>query len=143
MKTKKKSIKETAVVAEVTEVVAVVAEKFGHLVENEVIEKRKPGRPIDPNSPRQLMLKEKQEKREQGLIRRGRPIKEGSKRQEELKRKSELREAGVLSGKRGRPINGTSKRQLRILDLETRRANGTLKLGRPPMKKQDEVTEEK
>lgn len=141
MKTKNNSTKKTVETVTV-ETVNVTPEKFGHLVENEVIDKRKPGRPVDPNSPRQLMLKEKQEKREQGLIRRGRPVKDGSKRQEELKRKAELREAGVLSGKRGRPINGTSKRQLRILDLETRRANGTLKLGRPPMKKKDEVTEE-
>jgi hypothetical protein len=35
--------------------------------------------------------------------------------------------------RRGRPIVEGSNRQNRIADLENRRANGTLKLGRPKM----------
>ena len=51
--------------------------------------KRKPGRPIVEGSKRQIELKEKENLRSLGLIKKGRPIKENSKRQEELKRKEE------------------------------------------------------
>jgi hypothetical protein len=97
---------------------------------------KKPGRPVDLNSPRQLMLKEKQEKREQGLVKRGRPVKEGSKRQEELKRKAEMVAAGILTGKRGRPSNPESDRQKKIAEIAERKANGTFKLGRPKVEKE-------
>ena len=44
--------------------------------------------------------------------------------------------AKTLAGveiKRGRPSNPESARAKRLADLEARRANGTLKLGRPKM----------
>jgi len=40
--------------------------------------------------------------------------------------------------RKGRPVNENSVRQLRLKDLEERRLNGTLKLGRPKMIKTEE-----
>jgi hypothetical protein len=90
------------------------------------------GRPVNENSARQIRLKEIQAKREAGLIKRGRPSVPGSMNA----LKKELQLAKKLSGveiKRGRPVNPESARAKRIADLEARRANGTLKLGRPKM----------
>jgi hypothetical protein len=90
------------------------------------------GRPVNPNSARQIKLAEIQAKREAGLIKRGRPSVPGSMNQ--IKKTIQL--AKVLSGveiKRGRPVNPESARAKRMADLEARRANGTLKLGRPKM----------
>jgi len=44
---------------------------------------------------------------------------------------NELPESKTMYEKPGRPVNPNSARQKRIADLETRRANGELKLGRP------------
>jgi len=88
------------------------------------------GRPVNPNSVRQIRLAEIAAKREAGLIKRGRPSVAGSANQ----MKQMDRMAKLLSGvelKRGRPSNPESARAKRIADLEARRANGTLKLGRP------------
>jgi hypothetical protein len=88
------------------------------------------GRPVNPNSVRQIRLAETAAKREAGLIKRGRPSVAGSANQ----MKQMERMAKVLSGvelKRGRPSNPESARAKRLADLEARRANGTLKLGRP------------
>jgi hypothetical protein len=88
------------------------------------------GRPVNENSARQIRLKEIQAKREAGLIKRGRPSVPGSMNQ----MKQLERFAKTLSGveiKRGRPTNPESARAKRIADLESRRASGTLKLGRP------------
>ena len=90
------------------------------------------GRPVNENSARQIRLKEIQAKREAGLIKRGRPSVPGSMNAI----KSEMRlmkQALGLDIKRGRPTNPESARAKRIADLEARRANGTLKLGRPKM----------
>ena len=88
------------------------------------------GRPVNMNSARQIRLAEIAAKREAGLIKRGRPSVPGSANA--LKKEMQL--AKKLSGveiKRGRPVNPESARAKRIADLEARRANGTLKLGRP------------
>lgn len=88
------------------------------------------GRPVNENSARQIRLKEIAAKREAGLIKRGRPSVPGS--MNAIKRAERLLKA--FSGveiKRGRPTNPESARAKRIADLEARRANGTLKLGRP------------
>jgi hypothetical protein len=88
------------------------------------------GRPVNPTSARQIRLAEIKAKREAGLIKRGRPTVQGSANQQ----KQVERMAKMLSGveiKRGRPSNPESARAKRIADLEARRANGTLKLGRP------------
>ena len=90
------------------------------------------GRPVNPNSARQIRLAEIAAKREAGLIKRGRPSVPGSMNA----LKKELQLAKKLSGveiKRGRPVNPESARAKRIADLEARRAAGTLKLGRPKM----------
>jgi hypothetical protein len=88
------------------------------------------GRPVNMNSARQIRLAEIAAKREAGLIKRGRPSVAGSANQ----MKQMERMAKILSGvelKRGRPSNPESARAKRLADLEARRANGTLKLGRP------------
>jgi hypothetical protein len=88
------------------------------------------GRPVNPTSARQIRLAEIKAKREAGLIKRGRPSVPGS--MNALKKEMQLMKK--LSGvelKRGRPTNPESARAKRIADLEARRANGTLKLGRP------------
>ena len=98
----------------------------------EVVETKKLGRPVNPNSARQKQLAEKAELKASGVeIKRGRPVVEGSKNQMKLERRNKLAEAGLLTGKRGRPVNPESTRQKRVAELEMKRANGTLKLGRP------------
>jgi len=88
------------------------------------------GRPVNENSARQIRLKEIQAKREAGLIKRGRPSVPNSKNA--IKKEIRLmKESLGLDIKRGRPVNPESARAQRIADLEARRANGTLKLGRP------------
>ena len=95
-------------------------------------ETKKLGRPTNPNSVRQQQLKAKAEMKANGVvIKRGRPVVEGSKNQMKLERRNKLAEAGLLTGKRGRPVNPESVRQKRVAELEMKRANGTLKLGRP------------
>jgi len=63
--------------------------------------KRK-GRPVDPNSPRQIRLAEKARLREEGLLRRGRPTVEGSARQARMQARAEKIAAGIAI-KPGRP----------------------------------------
>lgn len=101
-----------------------------------VVETKKLGRPVDVNSERQKRLAEKEALKQSGVvIKRGRPVVEGSKNQEKLNRRFELAAAGLLTGKRGRPVNPNSPRQQRMNMLAEKRANGTLKLGRPKVKK--------
>jgi hypothetical protein len=88
------------------------------------------GRPVNENSVRQIKLKEIAEKRAAGLIKRGRPTNENSKNAAKTKARQEKLAAGIVL-KRGRPVNETSARQQRLNDLAERKANGTLKLGRP------------
>jgi hypothetical protein len=88
------------------------------------------GRPVNMNSARQIRLAEIQAKREAGLIKRGRPSVPGSANQMKMYERNFKIQQG-LDIKRGRPVNPESARAKRIADLEARRANGTLKLGRP------------
>ena len=88
------------------------------------------GRPVNENSARQIRLKEIQAKREAGLIKRGRPAVPGSANQMKMNERNFKIQQG-MELKRGRPVNPNSARAKRIADLEARRANGTLKLGRP------------
>ena len=48
-----------------------------------------------------------------------------------LERRAALAEQGLLTGMRGRPTNPNSTRQARLAMLAEKKANGTLKLGRP------------
>ena len=108
-------------------------------MKNEIVEVKKLGRPVNENSVRQQQLKLKAELREKGLIKRGRPVVEGSKNQLKKERKAVLSEKGLLTGKRGRPVVVNSERQVRLAMLNEKRMNGTLKLGRPKMKKEEEA----
>lgn len=77
---------------------------------NEVVLTKQLGRPADPTSKRQVMLAERELKRQNGELKKGRPVIETSKRQETLKKRQERIETeGSL--KKGRPVIGTSKRQ--------------------------------
>jgi hypothetical protein len=67
-----------------------------------VTKSTRPGRPVDPNSPRQLRLAEQARMREEGLLKRGRPAVEGSARQARMQARAERLAAG-LSIKPGRP----------------------------------------
>jgi hypothetical protein len=64
----------------------------------EVVIEKQLGRPVNPNSARQLRLKELAEKRDNGELRRGRPVDENSARQQKLANKAEG------NGMRGRPV---------------------------------------
>jgi hypothetical protein len=90
------------------------------------------GRPVNPTSARQIKLAEIQAKREAGLIKRGRPSVPGSANQMKMYERNFKIQQG-MELKRGRPVNPESARAKRLADLEARRANGTLKLGRPKM----------
>ena len=94
----------------------------------------KTGRKPNPESKRQQRLAELNAKIEAGVtISRGRPVVEDSVRQLKLKELETKRANGEL--KLGRAVDPTSKRQLRIADLEARRASGELKRGRPAKSK--------
>ena len=84
-------------------------------------------------------LKVKADLRSKGLLKRGRPVVEGSKNQLKQENRAKLAEAGLLTGKRGRPVVVNSERQVRLAMLNEKRMNGTLKLGRPKMKKEEEA----
>lgn len=91
----------------------------------------KRGRPVNPNSARQIRIAELAEKRANGELKKGRPIKEDSARQLRLKELEIKRANGEL--KKGRPVNSESARQKRIVELEAKKAanGGKMPLGRP------------
>jgi hypothetical protein len=60
---------------------------------------------------------------------RGRPVKEGSVRQIRLAELEIKRANGEL--RKGRPVKADSNRQLRLAEIEARKASGEFKLGRP------------
>ena len=96
------------------------------------------GRPVNPNSVRQIRLAELAEKRTNGECKQGRPVNPNSERQARLKKQAENKANGL--GK-GRPVNPNSVRQLRLAELKAKaEANGgTVKRGRPAQAKGDEV----
>jgi hypothetical protein len=96
------------------------------------------GRPVNPNSVRQIRLAELAEKRANGECKQGRPVNPNSERQERLKKQAENKANGL--GK-GRPVNPNSVRQLRLAELKAKaEANGgTVRRGRPAQAKGDEV----
>ena len=102
----------------------------------EQVEVKKLGRKIDPNSPRQIRLRELEIKRQSGELYRGRPIDESSERQKRITELAVKRANGELH--RGRPVDGTSERQIRLRELEAKRQSGELRRGRPK-KQNDEV----
>ena len=74
---------------------------IAELKKKKVIKGKKTGRKIDPNSARQLRLKELEAKRKNGELRQGRPVDPNSARQQHLKELEQKRANGGL--KRGRP----------------------------------------
>lgn len=95
------------------------------VVEEEVKSERR-GRPIDPNSPRQIRLSQK------GMAGRGRPADPNSAWNIKQAALAAKREAGEL--KLGRAINPESERQKRLALV------GKVKRGRPAFKKEEVVT---
>jgi hypothetical protein len=94
----------------------------------------KTGRKPNPESNRQKRLAELNAKIEAGVtIKKGRPVVEDSVRQLKLKELETKRANGEL--KLGRRVDESSVRQLRLKDLEARRANGELRRGRPSKSK--------
>ena len=109
-------------------------EKLEVAVEKKSFKGIKTGRKVNPMSQRQQRLAELNTKIEAGVtISRGRPVSEDSARQLKLKELEAKRANGEL--KLGRAVDPTSKRQLRLKDLEARRASGDLKRGRPAKSK--------
>ena len=70
--------------------------------------------------------------KEAGYETRGRNVDPNSARQIRLAELEAKRANGEL--KLGRPVNPNSARQLRLAELEQKRANGTLRRGRPAKK---------
>ena len=92
------------------------------------------GRPIVNNSHRQMVLAQREAKRQLGVeIKRGRPTLENSDRQARLALWEEKRQAGIEI-KRGRPSSSDSHRQMILSQREEKRQAGIeIKRGRPKM----------
>ena len=106
-------------------------------MKNVIIEEVKVlGRPVNPNSVRQIRLAELEAKRQNGELKRGRPVNPNSERQARLEKQAQNKANGV--GK-GRPVNPNSARQLRLAELKAKaEANGgAVKRGRPALPKAD------
>ena len=91
----------------------------------------KTGRPVNPNSVRQIRLAELEAKRSNGELKRGRPVDTNSERQLRLKIQAINKTLGI--GGQGRPINPNSARQIRLNELAAKaELNGrVVKRGRP------------
>jgi len=98
----------------------------------------KTGRPVNPNSVRQIRLAELEAKRSNGELKRGRPVDTMSARQFRLKTQAINK---ALGRNQGRPVNLNSARQIRLAELEAKKiANGgVIKRGRPVTIVTDEV----
>jgi hypothetical protein len=94
------------------------------------------GRPVNPNSARQIRLAELEAKRSNGELKRGRPVNSMSERQFRLKTQAINKALGLGQG---RPVNPNSARQKRLAELKAKaEANGgAVKRGRPALPKAD------
>jgi hypothetical protein len=94
------------------------------------------GRPVNPNSVRQIRLAELEAKKANGELKRGRPVNPNSERQARLEKQAVNKANGVGQG---RPVNPNSARQLRLAELKAKaEANGgDVKRGRPAKVKAD------
>jgi hypothetical protein len=97
----------------------------------------KTGRPVNPNSARQIRLAELEAKRSNGELKRGRPVDTTSARQFRLQIQAINKALGVGQG---RPVNPNSARQIRLAELKAKAElnGGAVKRGRPA-KVTDEV----
>jgi translation initiation factor 1 (eIF-1/SUI1) len=100
----------------------------------ETVEVKQLGRPVNPNSVRQMRLAELEMKRSNGELKKGRPVDPNSPRQLRLKAQAENKAKGIGQG---RPVNPTSARQQRLAELEAKKVanGGTVKRGRPAVLK--------
>ena len=94
------------------------------------------GRPVNPNSVRQLRLKELEAKKAAGTLVKGRPVNESSERQLRLKMQALNKALGI---KQGRPVDKNSARQQRLAELEAKKVDGVIKRGRPAKAKVESV----
>jgi hypothetical protein len=94
------------------------------------------GRPVNPNSARQIRLAELAAKKANGELKRGRPVNSMSERQFRLKTQAINKALGLGQG---RPVNPNSARQKRLAELKAKaEANGgAVKRGRPALPKAD------
>jgi hypothetical protein len=103
-----------------------------------VEETKQLGRPVNPNSARQIRLAELEAKRSNGELKRGRPVNENSERQLRLKIQAVNKALGVGQG---RPVNPNSARQIRLAELKAKAElnGGVVKRGRPVQVNGDEI----
>ena len=96
------------------------------------------GRPVNPNSARQIRLAELAAKKANGELRRGRPVDLTSERQFRLKIQAINKQLGIGQG---RPVNPNSARQIRLAELKAKAElnGGVVKRGRPAKVVTDEV----
>jgi len=101
------------------------------VVKNSEVKGVKTGRPVNPNSVRQIRLAELEAKRSNGELKRGRPVDPNSERQLRLKIQTINKALGI--GGQGRPINPNSARQKRLNELAAKAElnGGAVKRGRP------------
>ena len=106
-------------------------------VKNSEVKGVKTGRPVNPNSARQIRLAELAAKRANGELKRGRPVDLTSERQFRLKIQAINKQLGIGQG---RPVNPNSARQIRLAELKAKAElnGGVVKRGRPA-KVTDEV----
>lgn len=105
---------------------------------------KKPGRPVDPNSPRQIKLAADAAAREAGLLKRGRKPIEGSDRQKRLAELAIKREQGLLTGERGRPAVPGSTNQMKKAAMQAKMEAGEdIKPGRPKYTAEQKAEAEK
>jgi len=126
------------------------------------------GRPVDPNSKRQVSIREREARKAAGIVgKKGRPVVEGSKNQlKTLERAAKIAAGEIVKRGRptnldsmrqqrlsaiqakkeagaklwtGRPINPNSARQQKLARIQAMKAEGTFKLGRPVAVKVDTV----
>jgi hypothetical protein len=100
------------------------------VVKNSEVKGVKTGRPVNPNSARQIRLAELAAKRQNGEVKRGRPVEAYSERQLRLKMQAVNKALGIGQG---RPVNPNSARQIRLAELKAKAElnGGAVKRGRP------------
>ena len=96
------------------------------------------GRPVNPNSIRQIRLAELAAKKASGECKQGRPVNPNSERQARLAKQAENKANGLGQG---RPVNPNSARQMRLAELKAKAEinGGQVKRGRPAQLKGDEI----
>lgn len=125
--------KATEKIANIAEVAKQAIEATLPNADVKVIPMVKPGRPVDPNSTRQIELALKAQLRAEGKLNRGRPSVPGSARQLREAEKAIKRAKGELTGERGRPVVPGSARQEKVAKLKEKENAGLPILpGRPP-----------